>query len=305
MEKVLVVGVAGGQGRLIARRLLERREVIGVDRDAWKLRPPRLPFYQVDIRKRGFEDVFRQEQPTAVVHLGFVRHFRDRPEERYDYNVRGTRKLLDHCRAYGVRKLVVLSSSYVYGASPDHPYFMDEEYPLDASRNYPEIRDLVEVDSLTQGFLWKYPDIQTVVLRPVNTLGYAVRNAIRTYLTMRRVIVMTGFNPMLQFIHEEDLAEAVAVTLERGLRGVYNVTGPGEVPLRTAIQETGGRPLSLPEPIARPVITRMHAAGLFPFPPGAIDYIKYPCTISGKRFADSTEFRPLFGLRETFRTVRT
>ena len=304
MERVLVVGVAGGLGRLVSRRLLERHEVIGVDRDAWKLRPPRLPFYQVDIRKRGFEDVFRREHPTAVVHLGFVRHFRNRPDERYDFNVRGTRKLLDHCRTYGVRRLIVLSSSYVYGALPDSPYFMDEEHPLDASRNYPEIRDLVEVDVLTQSFLWKHSNIQTVVLRPVNTLGYAVQSAIRTYLTMRRVIVMTGFNPMMQFIHEEDLAEAVALALERGLRGVFNVTGPGEVPLRTAIRETGGRPLSLPEPIARPVIGGLHAAGLFPFPPGAIDYIKYPCTISGKRFVDAADSRPIFGLRETFRTVR-
>jgi UDP-glucose 4-epimerase len=304
VEKVLIVGVAGGQGRLLARRLLRRHEIVGVDRERWASRPPSVPFFEVDIRKRQFEDVFRKEAPTAVVHMGFVRHFRGRPGERYDINVRGTRQLLDHCVAYGVRKVVVLSSSYVYGALPESPSFMDEDYPLYGSRNYPEIRDLVEVDTLVSAFMWQHPSLATVVLRPVNRLGYYVQSAIGTYLQMRRVIVMTGFNPMMQFIHEEDVADALALAVERDVRGVFNVTGPGEVPLRVAIKETGGRPLSLPEPIARPLIARLHAAGLFPFPAGAIDYIKYPCSISGRRFGEATGFRPSFSLRETFRALR-
>ena len=40
------------------------------------------------------------------------------------------------------------------------------------------------------------------------------------------------------------------------------------------------------------------------FPPGAIDYIKYPCTIAGERFVQETGFDPIFGLRETFRSLR-
>jgi UDP-glucose 4-epimerase len=304
VAKVLVVGVSGGQGRLVARRLARKHEIVGVDRDQWTTRSPNIPFHQVDIRKRAFEDVFRKERPTAVVHLGFVRHFRTEPGERYDVNVRGTRRLLDHCQTYGVRRLVVVSSGYVYGALAENPHFMDEDYPLGASRNYPEIRDLVEVDTLTTSFMWRNPEVHTVVLRPVNTLGRYVHSAIGMYLRMRRVIVMTGFNPMLQFIHEEDLTEAIRLCVDEDLRGVFNVTGAGEVPVRVAIRETGGRPLSLPEPIARPVIGQLYAAGLFPLPAGAIDFIKYPCTVSGKRFAEASAFRPAFGLRETFQTLR-
>jgi len=236
--------------------------------------------------------------------MGFVRHFRGRAEERYDINIRGTRRLLDHCLEYGVRKVIILSSSYVYGALPESPYFMDENHPLYGDRNYPEIRDLVEVDTLATSFMWQHPELQTVVLRPVNRLGYYVESAIRTYLRMRRVMVMTGFNPMLQFIHEEDVSEAMCLVVERDLRGVFNLTGPGQVPLRVAIRETGGRPLPLPEPIARPLLARLYDAGLFPFPPGAIDYIKYPCTLSGDRFVAATGFRPIFGLREIFRSIR-
>lgn len=304
MHKVLIVGVASGHGRLLARRLLQGHEVVGVDRVPWTTRPPRTPFYRVDVRKRAFADVLRKEQPTAVVHLGLLRHFRDPTEFRYDVNVRGTRKLLDHCLEHGVERLLVLSSSYVYGALPENPHFMDEDFPLSASRNYPEIRDLVEVDSIASAFLWRHPRVRTVVLRPVPTLGRYVQTSMATYLRMRRVLVMMGFNPMIQFIHEEDLTEAIVLGIEKDVRGVFNVTGPGEVPLRVAIRETGGTPLPLPEPLARPLLTRLFGLGLYPFPPGALDFIKYTCTISGRRFEEATGFRPLYSLRELFHTLR-
>jgi UDP-glucose 4-epimerase len=205
---------------------------------------------------------------------------------------------------HGVQKLVVLSSSYVYGAFPENPYFMDEDHPLSASRSYPEIRDLVEVDTLASAFLWRYPHIRTCVLRPVNVLGYYVHSMIAQYLRERWVPTVMGFDPMMQFIHEEDVSEAIALALEHGLQGVFNVVGPGEVPLHTAIRECGGRALPLPEPLLRPFFSRLFRMGALPYPPGAIDYLKFPITLSGARFVEATRFRPLFGLEEIFHSLR-
>jgi UDP-glucose 4-epimerase len=304
MEKVLITGISGGQGRLLARRLLERFEVCGVDRAAWRGHPREVRVHRVDLRKKKFEDVLRIEQPNAVVHMGFIRHFRAAEGLRHDVNVRGTKQLLDHCVRHGVEALVVISSSYVYGAFPENPYYMDEDSPLCASRSYPEIRDLVEVDTLASAFLWRYPQIRTCVLRPVNVLGYYQHSMIGQYLRLARVPTVMGFDPMMQFIHEEDIGEAIALALERGLRGVFNVTGPGEVPLHTAIRETGGAPLPLPEPLMRTAFHRLFQWGLNPFPPGAIDYLKFPLTISGDAFADAAGFKPQYGLEEIFQSLR-
>ena len=304
MEKVLITGISGGQGRLITRRLRENYEVCGVDRSSWDGAPRGVSIHTVDIRKKKFEDVIRTEMPTVIVHLGFVRHFRTSERERYDVNVRGTKQLLDHCVNHGVQALVLVSSSYVYGAFPENPYYMDEDSPLAASRSYPEIRDLVEVDTLASAFLWRYPHIRTCVLRPVNVLGYYVHSMIGQYLRERRVPTVLGFDPMMQFIHEEDLSEAVALALERGLQGVFNVAGPGEVPLHTAIEESGGNKIAVPELIMRPLFERLFRWGMLPYPAGAIDYLKYPVTVSGTRFVEATNFRPLFGLEEIFHSVR-
>jgi UDP-glucose 4-epimerase len=124
------------------------------------------------------------------------------------------------------------------------------------------------------------------------------------YLRLPRQITMMGFDPMMQFIHEEDVSESIALALEHGLQGVFNVVGPGEVPLHTAIDETGGTRFSLPEPLVRPLLRRLFDWGLWPYPEGALDYLKFPVTLSGKRFVDATGFRPLFGLEEIFHSVQ-
>jgi UDP-glucose 4-epimerase len=305
MEKVLITGISGGQGRLLARRLRANFEVCGVDRVAWEGHPRGIRVHVVDLRKKTFENVIRAESPSAVVHMGFIHHFRSDQRERHDVNVRGTKQLLDHCIQAGVQRLIVVSSGYVYGAFAENPYYMDEDSPLSASRSYPEIRDLVEVDTLASAFLWRYSHIRTCVLRPVNVIGYYVQSMIGQYLRQRRVPTVMGFDPMMQFIHEEDLSEAIALTLEQGIQGVFNVTGPGEVPLHTAIREAGGAALSLPELILRPMFRRLFQLGLLSYPPGALDYLKFPITLSGDRFIDATGFRPLFGLAETLRSVRS
>jgi UDP-glucose 4-epimerase len=236
--------------------------------------------------------------------MGFVRHFRTSVGTRHDVNVRGTKQLLDHCVHHGVQQLVLLSSSYVYGAFPENPYYIDEDAPLSASRSYPEIRDLVELDTLATAFLWRYPHIRTCVLRPVNVLGYYTHSMIGQYLRQRWVPTVMGFDPMMQFLHEEDLSEAIALTLQHGLQGVFNVTGPGEVPLHTAIRETGGTAVPMPEPLMRPLFDRLFRLGLISYPAGAIDYLKFPVTLAGQRFIEATNFRCLFGLEETFQSLQ-
>lgn len=304
MERLLITGIAGGQGRLVAKRVANEFDVSGVDRVPWEGHPHRVTVHTMDLRKKKFENIFRRERPTAVVHLAFVRHFRVDPMVRHAINVLGTKRLLECCAQYDVKKVVVLSSSYVYGALPENPYYMDEDTALNVSRHYPDIRDLAEVDTLCTAFLWKYPDIATAILRPVNTLGYYVHSSIGGYLKLAYVPTILGFNPMLQFIHEEDVAEAIARALETGLRGVFNVVGPGAVPLKVAIRETGGTPVPLPETAARATIDRLFRLGLYPLPPAAIDFVKYPCTIDGRRFRQATGFKPLFTLEETFASVR-
>jgi UDP-glucose 4-epimerase len=303
-DRLLITGIAGGLGQILTHRVRARFDVAGVDRATWPEHPRHVRVHVLDLRQRKLEDVFRTERPTAVVHMAFVRHFGADPQVRHQVNVAGTRQLLEYCVTYGVRQLVVLSSSYVYGALPDNPSYLTEEAPLNVSRTYPEVRDLAEVDTLCGMFLWRYPEIRTTILRPVNTLGASVHSAIGRYLKLKYIPTVLGFDPMVQFIHERDLAEAVALALETGIHGTFNVTGPGAVPLTVAIRESGGTPVAIPSGLARAVTRRLFRFGLYPFPPGAMDFVKYACTVDGSRFRAATGFAPQFPLKDIFRSVR-
>lgn len=304
VERVLITGITGGQGQLIAQHLLTtdpgRYRIYGVDRKPWPGRPREIRLTVADIGSRKFEDVIRRVKPHSIVHLASVRHFRVHPAVRHEVNVVGTKKLIDFAIEHGVRQVIVNSSSYVYGALPDNPYYMDESYPLSVSRTYPDVRDLAEMDMVATAALWQHPEVAIAVIRPVNVLGSRVNTAISRYLRREYVPTVSGFNPMLQFIHEDDMARAFARTIEVGARGVFNVAGPGAVPLHEAIEQIGGTAIPAPEFVLRTLISRMFRWGLYPFPPGAIDFAKYQCTLDDSRFRDTTGFQPRHSLAETF-----
>ena len=174
-----------------------------------------------------------------------------------------------------------------------------------AADRFSDVRDLIELDMVAQSFLWRHPEVETVILRPVNIVGPTVRNAPSNYLRLERPITVMGFDPMVQLIHEEDVARALVLALKPGVRGVYNLTGPGEVPLSSIMKELGRRPIPLPNVLLRPVVRRLFAAKLVSFPPEELDHLQYLCVVDGSLAAREMGWAPRYTLRETIRSVLT
>lgn len=303
-KNVVITGIAGRLGRLIARRL--HRDpglcVIGIDRRPLVGRPKDIDHHEVDIRSKKARDIFRQRKIDALIHMGLIHAPRAKAAELYSWNVGGTAKLLDYCLAYKVPKVIVLSSANVYGPRPDNTQFLTEDAPLLAAQAFPEIRDLVEIDHMASSFFWKARATDTVILRPVHILGH-VKNAPSNYLRLRRVPTLLGFDPMVQCIHEEDVAEAIACALSPGARGIFNIAGPGELPLSAILRELGRQSVPVPHPMAKPLWKVAWRLGLSSFPVQEFDFIRYVCMVDGSRAARELGFRPRRSLRETIRAV--
>ncbi len=304
MKRVLITGIAGAQGMLVAQHLLTsstgKFEVFGVDRKPWPGRPREIHMTVADVRQRKFDDVIRRAKPDAIIHLASIRHFRANAATRHQINVVGTKKLIEFALQHGVGQIIINSSSYVYGALPENPYYMDESFPLSVSQTYPDVRDLAEMDMVATSSLWRHPEVAIAVMRPVNVLGQRVRNAIGKYLRRELVPTVIGFNPMMQFVHENDFAQAFVLAVQNKLRGAFNIAGPGAVPLHAAIEAIGGTALPIPDILLRTVVQRFFRWGLYPFPPGAIDFAKYQCTLDDSRFREATGYEPQHSLAETF-----
>lgn len=301
---IVITGIAGRLGRVVARALHRDPSValVGLDRRPFPLRPKDVVHHEVDLRSKKARDVFRAGEVDALVHLGLLHDPRASAAELYSWNVGGTGRLLEYCQAYRVPKLVVLSSANVYGPRPDNPQFLTEDAPLLAAQRFPAMRDLVEFDHLASQFLWRAREVETVVLRPVHILG-AVHNAPSNYLRLDPVPTLLGFDPMVLVIHERDVAGAVLAALAPGARGIYNIVGPGQLPLSAILAELGRRTLPIPHPLAKPLWSMAFRLGASSYPVAEFDFIRYVCMVDGSRARRELGFAPRATLRETIHAV--
>ena len=302
-QVVVVTGIAGNLGRTLTKQLHRTQRIVGIDRRPFPGAPKDVKLFQLDLRKKKAEDVFRIHDVRAVIHMGIMHDPRMSAEEHHSFNVVGTTRLLDAVAKYGVKKLVVLSSANVYGPSPDNSNFLSEDAPLMAASRFSGVRDLIEVDMLAQGFFWRHPDIETVILRPVHILGPTIRNAPSNYLRLQYPWMLAGFDPMLQLLHQDDAARAMVAALRPGLKGVYNVVGPGEVPLSAVLRELGRTPIPVPHVVARPLLGALFRYRLANFPPPELDHIQFLCMVDGSRWQADVGWVPQYSMKDTIRSV--
>jgi UDP-glucose 4-epimerase len=300
---VILTGVCGRLGRLLLRQLHREGRVVGIDRREFLDAPPDLVQYRLDIRRKACRNVFRKEPVKAVVHLGVMHDPRMSAETRHAWNVEGFGRVLEYVAALKIPKLVLLSSAAVYGARPDNAQFLAEDAPLLASGRVSDIRDLVELDMLAQTFFWRAPDTETVILRPSFIVG-EVHNEIYSYFRLPVIPRLFGFDPMMQFIHEADVVQALRLALRPGVRGIYNVGGPGVLPLSQVVARVGRPSAPVPHFLARGLLDRLWRFGITDFPGREIDYLRYVCMLDDRRARQELGYVPQKSLDETIDAIR-
>lgn len=302
-SRIVVTGIASRLGRLVARHLhrLGQGEIVGIDRRAVEHLPKDVVHLAADIRSRKARDVFRHDV-KALIHVAL--YHKARTADERSFNVIGTSRLLEYCESYGVEKVIVISSAEVYGPRPDNHQFLKEDAPLMGATGFPALQDLVTADMQATSYFWQARNSKTdaVVLRPVHILG-GLRNPASNFLRLRRPPVPIGYDPMMQVVHELDVVEAVMLALAPGVHGVFNIAGPGELPLSVLLRELGKRSLPLPYSALKAGVGVLRKVGLSRFSPPEIEHLRYVAMVDGGRAARVLGYRPRYSLRETVRAV--
>lgn len=299
-KKILVTGAAGALAKKVIENLKKEYKIVAIDfRTKVDLGIP-VESYKIDYNKRLFEDIFREHQFEGIIHLGRISAQEMNRFSRYNANVIGTRKLFDLALTYNVPKVLVLSTYFVYGASAYNPSLLDETTPLKASELTMDLVDSVELENLSTIYLYKHPELNITILRPCNIAGPGVRNTFSLLLSEKRSPVLWGFSPLMQFIHIDDMRDAICTAFEKNIPGIYNIAPGDYIGFQDAIKAAGSTPISIPS--IPPKLTESISRFLKwkSFPPYLINYFKYPVIIDGSLFEKTFNFLPKKTLSDIF-----
>lgn len=307
---VMVTGVSRDAGARCARRLAADPAigaVIGIDVVPPRAELGRVRFVRADIRNPVIAKVIAGEDVDTVVHTGVVATpgSAGGRSSMKEINVIGTMQLLAACqKAPGVAKLVVKSSTTVYGAGPRDPALFTEEM---APRAIPQTglsKDAVEVEGYVRGFARRRPDVCVTTLRMANWIGPTTDSPITRYFSMPVIPTVLGFDARLQFLHETDGVEAIHHAAVNDLPGIFNLAGDGILSLSQAIRRLGRPALPLPSFTASSTAMLVRRARLADFSPDQITYLTYGRAVDTTRMRADFGFEPEFTTAEAFEDFR-
>ncbi len=200
-------------------------------------------------------ELFRAEQVQTVIHLDLLGEDMPAPssEGAFQHNVLGTLALLGACARAKVQRVILRSSTLVYGASNRNPMFIDEHAPVVKAQRSGLLRDYCELDLLAQQFARSHPQVAVVLLRCAGIVGDQAWSPLSAYLTQPAPPVLLGYNPRIQMLHPSDAADAFVRAAQGQQRGAFNLAADDPIGLEHAIRRTGRQPhavLPLPAPLA-------------------------------------------------------
>jgi nucleoside-diphosphate-sugar epimerase len=287
----------------------------------------KMEYRQGDVRDPdALRDAFTGAD--VVVHLAFIITGTGDAETIRAINVEGTLNAFRAARDAGVKRFVYASSVAAYGFHPDNPVGMTEDWPtrpadkLFYAQEKAELEDLLMSEASGEHgpalYLVRPPIVlgphalgaKGTVPEPVARLGNWMLGLVDR---LPIPVPMVAANVQLQFIHEDDVGQAlVKCVLGAGPPGAYNIAGDGVLRGTDIVRELGLSPIALP---ARVVHVAARAAGAIPLPsfiPPGVDWIEafsHPSIMDTTKAREELGWNPRYtaldALRETVRARNT
>jgi len=180
--------------------------------------------------------------------------------------------------------LVVVSSAMVYGAWDNNPVPLTEDAVLRPDPAFGYARQLASVEQLADDWRRSTPGRTVTVLRPVVSMAANGTSGLAAALAAGMGQRFAVDDPPAQFVHLDDLADAVVLATERELDGVFNVAPDGHIPAAQVRALSGARPrIQLPDRLAEVVDQLRWRFQRGPIPPGLRRYTRAPWLVANDR----------------------
>ena len=186
--------------------------------------------------------------------------------------------------AHRARHLVLVSSAMVYGAWANHPVPITEEAVLRPDVEFVYARQLGAVEQLADEWRLAATGRTVTVLRPAIAMAADGTSGLAAALAAGMGQRFGEDDPPAQFLHIDDLADAVLIAVEQRLDGVYNVAPDGWVAGERVRALAGAVPrLKLPERLTEVIGNLRWRFERGPIPPGLRSYTRWPWLVANDR----------------------
>jgi nucleoside-diphosphate-sugar epimerase len=222
--------------------------------------------------------------------------------QRRAFNVRGAQTVLTAAAAGRIGRVVLVTSTMVYGARPDNPVPLAESAPLAAQADRSVAGDMLEIEQLALRSPRTNPGMAVTVVRPAALVGDGIDTLVNRHFEAPRLLTVKGCAPRWQFCHMTDLVSALEFTVVHGLDGELAVGSDGWLEQDEVERISGLKSLELPARLTFGTAQRLHQMGLTPAPAVDLRYVTYPWVVDCAVLREAG-WRPRFGNEEALRVL--
>jgi UDP-glucose 4-epimerase len=305
--RYLITGGSGYIGTRLTQILADRDEteqIVNVD-----VRPPeaglaKATFVSGDVRDgASMRSLLEREEIDCLIHLAFILDPIRDEARMYDVDVNGTVAVLRAASEAGTGQILVTSSATAYGAFPDNPEPIAEDWPVRGQPDFAYARDKADMDRLCQLWAADHSDRVMTIVRPSIVFGPSVKNYIvRSFENQPFFPHLDGVDTNMQLIHEDDLVAGLIALIERKEGGAFNFAGDGTMTWRECAEMIGTKTRKMSFKTAY-AISRWSWLLRLPrtlAPPGNLHFIRWPWVVSNEKLKTVTGWEPQHDTRETF-----
>ncbi|MEY2988735.1 MAG: hypothetical protein RJB13_2256 [Pseudomonadota bacterium] len=306
---IALTGGVSFRGHLLLKRLVELpqvKEIHVFDIKAPLVHAAKVIFHRVDLTRDGADalvsNLLTQNNIRCLIHGALHSGPGRNPGMRREVETIGTFHILNALAEAKIERCVVLADTFVYGAHSQNPNFITESYPLRNSG--PDfVRARVDVEKQFAEFQRDYPQCEVCILRFAPILGPNSTNVRARYFLVGIIPKVLGYDPLLQFIHEDDAVDATLQAIFTRVKGIFNIVGKGVLPLSTGIHLSGRFPVPVATPVCKTVFSLGFMLRIWDLPSAMVPFFQYICVADGSRASKVLKFRPRYSSRQALKAL--
>jgi nucleoside-diphosphate-sugar epimerase len=258
--RIVVTGATGNLGTALLRRLAHEPDVAvhGISRRPPKSEPPYdIEWTPVDLGREGAEELLVEVflRADAVVHLAWLIQPSHDERALFQTNVAGSDRVFKAAVRAGVPHVVHMSSVGAYSpAAKDHT--VDESWPTDGVSSSYYSRHKAAVEHILDRLERDHPSLAVTRVRPGLVLQPEAAAEIKRYFLgplvphrlfkLKLPVLPLPRAMVLQFVHADDVADALVKILATKAEGAFNLVSDPVVTPQVLAEVMGTRHVPVP-----------------------------------------------------------